>query len=1119
MRLVNWKFMWIAGRVANWRARLASVLAALLFALLSIPGNAQEAVDFSVENMDGFGRAVLTFNLRLDLPPYSVRSENGVLSIEFEDRLDVSLPDVSGVLSEYVVISRVDPDLRGLRFELKTDVTINRIEAGERLYIDFLPRDWEGLAPGLPEEVVAELARRAQDAAALDDLRRRIEFARLNNPQASLSVGRHPTFIRLLFDWSEDTNADFVFSEDVAKLEFGWPVEIDLFPLISDLPEEIISADATKIAGGNLVELKLGEGVVPRFYKNSERQYVIDIDLMVPDEGAISAADLLAAAQVERSQRQLAAQERSRQAVIVSDQPNTILQTEQIEITPRVSEVGSTIRITFPFEVETPAAVFRRGDLLWMVIDSPVTINAPDNPDVLAEVSDDFSAVSAGDTQIVRIRLNSSRLASLGSQGRAWVLSLGDMLLAPTQPIRLDRRQDEDGLYEMTADLDRPVKIHQLRDPEVGDVLEIVTAFPPARGIVRPVRFVDFEALSSVHGLVIKPSYEGVEITLKRREAIISARDGLIVSSLLETRSLEDFDEAVERRGFINLADLVEPDPVELRARREGLMHTISTAQGSEREEMRLELAKLLLANRLGFEALGVLNIMIDDDKAGALENDVLVSKAAANVVTFRSEDALLLLNETALANEVDALMWRSIARAQTRDFIGARTDVLASEAIMESYPDWVKNLYFLSGVRVGLEAEDIEMALRLIGKVEFSELNRDQLSDFELLSARIDEAEGRIDEALDTYGRVIAMDVRPAHAEAVYRTIALLNSMGRLEEAKGAETLSRASIVWRGGPVEAQMLQLLARLQFRIGDYRGAFTTVKEAAETHIETDAIVALTAEAQVAFSDLFLNGGADALDDIDALTLFYDYRYLTPSGARGDEMIRNLARRLIKVDLLEQAASLLEYQVDTRLDGAARAQIATDLAIIHIANREPALALQVLNRTSLAGLPPSLQRQRRILEARALIDAGRYELSRDILGEVEGRDADLLRVDAFWRDQRYREAAELLERAYSERTASVPLSQPARMNIIKSAVGYVLGSDQIGLDRIRQKFSQELSTTPEWAMFDYITRSVTQNGAGFRDIAARVAAIDSLDAFLAAYESAYSDVGALAPPSRS
>ena len=55
-----------------------------------------------------------------------------------------------------------------------------------------------------------------------------------------------------------------------------------------------------------------------------------------------------------------------------------------------------------------------------------------------------------------------------------------------------------------------------------------------------------------------------------------------------------------------------------------------------------------------------------------------------------------------------------------------------------------------------------------------------------------------------------------------------------------------------------------------------------------------------------------------------------RELTPIGRRGDEMIRRLADRLVAVDLLDQAAELLQHQVDHRLQGAARAQVATRLA---------------------------------------------------------------------------------------------------------------------------------------------------------------------------------------------
>ena len=47
-----------------------------------------------------------------------------------------------------------------------------------------------------------------------------------------------------------------------------------------------------------------------------------------------------------------------------------------------------------------------------------------------------------------------------------------------------------------------------------------------------------------------------------------------------------------------------------------------------------------------------------------------------------------------------------------------------------------------------------------------------------------------------------------------------------------------------------------------------------------------------------------------------------------------MIRRMSDRLVAVDLLGPAANLLAYQVDKRLDGVAKAQVATRLAAVYL-----------------------------------------------------------------------------------------------------------------------------------------------------------------------------------------
>src|SRR5690349_23747856 len=58
---------------------------------------------------------------------------------------------------------------------------------------------------------------------------------------------------------------------------------------------------------------------------------------------------------------------------------------------------------------------------------------------------------------------------------------------------------------------------------------------------------------------------------------------------------------------------------------------------------------------------------------------------------------------------------------------------------------------------------------------------------------------------------------------------------------------------------------------------------------------------------------------------------------------------LFRSLVSVDLLDQAADLLQHQIDHRLQGAARSQVAARLAVVYLMNRKADRALAALQNT--------------------------------------------------------------------------------------------------------------------------------------------------------------------------
>lgn len=1095
------------------------LLAVLACALFALPAAADDRATFTASLEQGFGRLILDFPDRLDLPAYKIASDNGVLSVTFGDPVTLQLPDAATALPGYLTIGRADPDRKGVRFGLAQPVTVHGMVAGEKLFIDLMPAGWQGLPPSLPDDVIAALAQRAKDAETLAAQKQKEALAKALNPQATVQVGRNPTFMRVQFDWSADTTATYSQDGTTGTITFDWPVPVDLYALQSSLPSEVTAVSNSTSQAGSKIVLSLADGVTPRFYAEGPRRFTLDIDLtpaeVTQNQTTAEAAAKKAEADAAAAKVQAAA---SAVATAATNADGTASATDgqpSAPITPTIVNAAGTVRITFPFEADTPSAVFRRGDALWMLFDTPSPINQPDPSDALSSIATNFQVIPSGDTQIVRVDLSTPRLATLASQGRSWVLSIGDVLLDTTQPIGLKRSRDQDGHFEMSVDLGKPYKVHSFRDPVVGDLLEVVTAFAPAHGAVRDLSYVDFEALTSVQGLVVRPDNADLNVAIADGKALITSPEGLYLSDQDAPRALDSGNAPEFRDSFVDFASLKEDNPATFETKSEQLAEDAANKEGTARDVARLGLAQYYVANRFAEEAIGVLEVLDSDLKTDDLRKKVKLTTAIADVLAARPQDALGILNGPMFGDEVDAVMWRTMARADSYDYVGARKDAQTAESVLSSYPLWVQQRFVFAAVRSAFETQDVPMAEHFLKLIDFAQLSPEDVTLYQLFQARLAEAQGQTQVALDGYGQVIAADVRPTRAEAVYRTLLLLKQTGKIDLTKATETLSAEAMLWRGNPLEIDMDKLLAELYFANKDYRLGFETAKSAAEHSPDSRPVADLTAEAQQQFTDLFLNGAADQLKDLDALSLYYDYRDLTPPGAKGDEMIRNLAARLVKVDLLGQAADLLQYQIDSRLSGPAQAQVAADLALIRIANHQPDLALRALNQTRMTNLPPTLDRERRILEARALIDADRADLALDLISQVTGRDADLLRVEGYWKSKNYAAASELIETVYSEDSAQL-LNDDARMTIIKAGVGLVLANDTLGLARLRDKFADRMAQTAQWAMFDYITSpAVSPAGMEFKAAAKAVAGIDSVTAFLDAYKKTYPVDPALAP----
>ncbi len=493
--------------------------------------------------------------------------------------------------------------------------------------------------------------------------------------------------------------------------------------------------------------------------------------------------------------------------------------------------------------------------------------------------------------------------------------------------------------------------------------------------------------------------------------------------------------------------------------------------------------------------------MIVADDEAVTSDPSFRALRAVALIQMQRYLEAEADLASPSLDDDPAAQLWRGVAAAGLEKWGAARDFVVRGENVIADFrADWQAR-FRLAGARGAIETNAVDVADRLLGGMPKDGAPRALALEADLLRAMLAERLKRDGEALRLYGEVRASGYRPLAVRASLSEIVLQEKTGAIKSADAIAALDRLRWQWRGDGVELGLLHRLGNLQIASGDYRNGLQTLRAAVLGFPKADEVRRIQNEMAVVFEDLFLRGKADNLPPIQALGLYYDFKELTPIGTMGDEMVRRLADRLIGVDLLEQAAELLQHQVDRRLDGVAKAQISAKLAAVYLMDRKPEKALTTLRSSTQTRLPEDLAAQRRLLTARALADLKQYDAALDAFEQDEMPEARRLRADVYWTASRWAETASAVELLIEGREkAAKPLDGQDRYDILRAAIAYTMADDAAGLKSLRDRFVTMMADTPEAAAFEVVTRTADPGGVAFRDMAKSIAGIDTLDAFL-------------------
>jgi len=1134
--------------------RLVSALCGLAFA--AAPSFGADIV--SVSNDGGYARLLFTF---APAAHATATVTGGVLTISFDRRTTLDAAALAANLSAYAGSGRADPDGKTFRFALSQAVRIHASASANHVAIDLVPQSFAGTPP--------DLAPPPPPAPTI------VDPSKL--PELKVRSGAYQNFTRLVFDWPRNVSYAVFPGAGKLGIRFEAQVRPDLSTIERFAPPWVKNASWRLDGRGTVIEFDTDSASGFHDFRDGNRIVVdvlapktdaeayhppgtakptptalTSTPTATPPVKTASATEVKPAAAVSSAQAAAIAATAQKLADTskpplpakpatgtappatsattpaaapaatqpVAGAPATTATTPAAaDATPAASSdangqlTRSGAVLTFNAAANRGSAVFVRGLTAWIVLQGAPPLDAVKLKTALGNFPVAVDASSADGVSVLRITLSQPEQIGAHADGSNLKVIIAPQVTESPIAIGFARNQDDathSSLSTLLPGATHPVTV---TDPVAGDEMILVPA-AVGRAMIAPHDYAEFGVLKTASGLVLAPYIDDLSVTIDRTRVTITHPGGLALTP--PTMPVADSPAALTAHGngpsFLDFANWSALQGGSFLATERRLRAATARVKLEDANHARLVLARFYLANNFAAEALGLINLMQSINPALQSDQQLQTMRAAANYMMGRYRDAHNDIAGTAFDADRHAAFWRGLIEAALENWDDAHVQLDRAEPVLKEYqPEWQARQR-IAKAQAALGLGHLEVADAAVARLPDGLPLAVQL-EAQLVRARLLAAENRGREAGVLFDAAEHSNNEHIAAESIYYRIEAAVKAGVMSDAAAIDALERLRFRWRGDMLELKTLRKLASLYFAKQSWREGLQTLRIAAQSFPNDDMARKAQDDMRDAFAELFIKGKADKIPPVQALSIFYDFIDLTPIGPDGDEMIRRMSERLVAVDLLGPAADLLKYQIDKRLDGVARAQVATRLAMIYLMDQKPMPALDAIRTTQISTLPDEINHQRLLLEARAFAALKQWDNALDLIAVDPAADTARLRADIYWESGNWSVAGQKAEELLSTRWSDAsPLNPDEREEVMRAAVAYSLANDEASVDRLRDHFGPKMKSSPDASAFAVVAQRIDSHGVAFRDEAAQIASIDTLQAFMKDFRKHYSGVPA-------
>lgn len=777
-----------------------------------------------------------------------------------------------------------------------------------------------------------------------------------------------------------------------------------------------------------------------------------------------------------------------------------------------VNDAETPTRITLTSVEPASLAVFTRAGMLWIVTDSQSSgALAPVVEGPLAGVLGEAKPLKFEGGAAFRYILPPGRALHVEKSNLTWKISLLTRLKKAPVPATFSAEMNRTSReVKVLVDVKGAGNPLSFEDSAVGDTLHIVPAGYPSGTVVEGRRFPDLEVFPSYAGFVARAVRDGVRIQSLNDVVLLTAANGglsathgaaqgpAIVAAFPEADKVPDsrlFDFPNWRQGGL----------LRFGENRRALEAEVAAAPPEERSAAMMKLALLYFSNNFGHETLGLLRLIGEETPDMATSPSFIALRGAAEAMAGHYQEAIRDLSTPALQHHPEVKLWAGYAAAATEQWHMADRAFPKDNELLSEYPEEMSVPFTLYMAESALRLGHADAARQLLDTLDgmSDDIGARHQAALGYLKGETARQLGNADEALHLWRPVAAGLDRLYHAKAsLARTLLELHEK-KISSAEAVENIDSLRFAWRGDGLEVQIMHSLGLVRAQDGKYLDALRDMRAAARLSEEMMMDPArMQDDMRRIIADIFVGGTAGRIAPIEAITIYNEFSDMMPSGEDGLTAALRFADELISVDLLDQAAKILDEQLKSGLTGDKGTSIGAKLAAVRLLDGRPAEALSALENSAREGMTAAQTAERTLLRARALSQMNQTDAAIGALDGTAGANASRLRADIFWRAGRWEEAAQAMMTLVSD---ADPLSEESARLIVNAAVGYKLAGAVQKLQGLRDTYGARMEKAALAQAFGVVTRDGGSGDLADRDTVLKIAGeVDMFKGFLDSYK---------------